>query len=92
MIKADVIKLYDTLLSIPGMNESIKISFQASRKNILILSRVIERGISGTGVSEKSQVFFEIVSKEVLKEISELALLMLEKSGLREMNENLEHL
>jgi hypothetical protein len=32
----DVVKVYDTILSIPGMNDTIKIDIKMSRKNVLL--------------------------------------------------------
>ena len=37
----DVAKVYDTILSIPGMNETVKIDMGISRKNALLLNSVI---------------------------------------------------
>lgn len=42
----EVAKVYDTILSIPGMNETVKLNVQISRKNILLLKRVIEKGLN----------------------------------------------
>ena len=39
----DVAKVYDTILSIPGMNDTVKIDLRISRKNVLLLNHVIER-------------------------------------------------
>jgi hypothetical protein len=33
----DVVKVYDTILTIPGMNDTIKIDIKMSRKNVLLL-------------------------------------------------------
>ena len=41
----DVAKVYDTILSIPGMNETVKIDMRISRKNVLLLNSVIKRGL-----------------------------------------------
>ncbi len=35
----DVAKVYDTILSIPGMNETGKIDLKISRRNVLLLNR-----------------------------------------------------
>ncbi|MEJ7678735.1 MAG: hypothetical protein WKG06_12930 [Segetibacter sp.] len=45
----DVAKVYDTILSIPGMNETVKIDMRISRKNVLLLNSVIKRGLSAKG-------------------------------------------
>lgn len=42
----DIAQVYDTILSIPGMNETVKIDLKISRKNALLLNRVIERGLT----------------------------------------------
>ncbi len=39
----DVAKVYDTILSIPGMNQTVKIDMRISRKNLLLLNSVIKR-------------------------------------------------
>lgn len=44
--KTEIAKIYETLLSIPGMNEKIKIDLRMPRKNVLFLSKIIERGLS----------------------------------------------
>lgn len=41
----DVAQVFDTILSIPGMNELVKIDLKISRKNVLLLNHVIERGL-----------------------------------------------
>lgn len=41
LAKTDVNKIYDTLLSIPGMGGTVKIILNIPRKNILLLSKVI---------------------------------------------------
>ena len=41
----DVARVYDTILSIPGMGETVKIDLKISRKNVLLLNNVIERGL-----------------------------------------------
>jgi hypothetical protein len=42
----DITQVYDTILSIPGMNDTVKIDLKISRKNVLLLTRVIERGLT----------------------------------------------
>ena len=45
----DVAKVYDTILSIPGMNETVEIDMRISRKNVLLLNSVIEQGFDFKG-------------------------------------------
>jgi hypothetical protein len=85
----EVAKVYDTVLSIPGMNQNVKVNLQTSRKNLLLLSKVIERGLNGKETDDKSVSILEIVSKETLQELSEISVQLLTKAGLMEMNEKL---
>lgn len=85
----DVAKVYDTILSIPGMNDEIKVNLRISRKNLLLLNKVIERGISGKESEDKSISVLETIPKETLQEIGEIAAQLLNKAGLSEMNEKL---
>lgn len=86
--KMDLTKLYDTLLSIPGMNETVKIDFKIPRKNVLLLSKVIERGLEQEGTKNGTSIL-DIASPETLNELLKLADDLLEKGGLMEMNEKL---
>lgn len=58
----DVAKVYDSILSIPGMNETVK----TSRKNVLLLNHVIERGLSAKDDDESSS-FFPMFLKKVFR-------------------------
>lgn len=87
--KNDVAKVYDTILSIPGMNDDVKLNLKTSRKNLLLLTKVIERGLNGKETDDKSVSILEIVPKETLQEIGEIAAQLLNKAGLSEMNEKL---
>lgn len=70
-------KVFETILSSPGMNQSCKISFKISRQNVLLLCRLIEGGVlSPTSrfddeilnvVAEKSTSEFKIIYEEILK-------------------------
>jgi len=79
-------KFYDALLSVPGMNETVKIDLKITRKNVLLLTHVIHRGLSA-----KAEVggLPEIASKESLQEIISITEDCLQKAGLVELNEKL---
>ena len=87
----DVAKVLDTILSIPGMNETVKIDLEITRKNALLLNRVIERGLSrkegenGSGLLDK-------VSEETLEELMLVANDCLLKAGLTDLSEKLKQL
>ncbi|HEY8690518.1 MAG TPA: hypothetical protein VIM07_14880, partial [Chitinophagaceae bacterium] len=60
-------KIFETVLSSPGMNEKCKINLMISRQNILLLSRLIEACL----LSDKKNFDDEIISalpKESLEE------------------------
>lgn len=84
----DVAKVFDTILSIPGMNETVKIDFKISRKNVLLLNSVIKRGLSSKD-DEKSLNLLGNIPEETLKELNALADDCLTKAGLTELSEKL---
>lgn len=85
----DVAKVYDTILSIPGMNETVKIDLKISRRNVLLLNSVIERGLTVKDADDKSSNLLDIVPKETLQELSSLSDDCLKKAGLTELSEKL---
>ena len=87
----DVAKVYDTILSIPGMNEVVKIDLRISRKNVLLLNQVIERGLSAKD-DDKSSVLLGNVPEESLLELKNLSEECLQKAGLIELSEKLKAL
>ena len=87
--KTEITKIYETLLSIPGMNEKIKIDLRMPRKNVLFLSNIIERGLSSKETDHKTSDVLEIVSTETLQELILMSGEILEKAGLTDMNEKL---
>lgn len=84
---SELAKIYETLLTIPGMNEAVKISLKIPRKNVLLLNQVIERGLLVKAGEEGSGVI--AVNKEATAAIQQIADELLEKSGLAEMKEKL---
>ncbi|MBG6188196.1 MULTISPECIES: hypothetical protein [Flavobacterium] len=82
----DVAKVFDTILSTPGMNEMVKIDLKISRKNVLLLHHVIERGM--TVENDVSGVLGSL-SKEGLSELKNVAEECLQKAGIVELNQKL---
>ncbi len=87
----EVAKVYDTVLSIPGMNETVKLNIQISRKNVLLLNRIIERGLTIKD-NDKSGSLMDIFSKESLQELGAFSDECLKKAGLVDLNEKLKEL
>lgn len=84
----DVAKVYDTILSIPGMNETVKVELKMSRKQVLLLTSVIERGLTVLDATDTSNLL-NIVPEENLLELTALADDCLKKAGLTELSEKL---
>jgi hypothetical protein len=82
----DVAKVFDTILSIPGMNETVKIDMKISRKNALLLNRLIERGLT-LKQDEKSSNLLDNLPEDTLKELTSLADDCWKKAGLTELSE-----
>ena len=89
LAKNEVALIYDAVLSIPGMSETVKVNLHTTRKNLLLLNKVIERGLNGKDTDDKTVSVLDIVSKETLQELSAIASELLNKAGLTEMNEKL---
>ncbi|MCH5598015.1 hypothetical protein [Niabella ginsengisoli] len=83
----DVLKVYDTILSTPGMNDMVKIDLRISRKNILLLSQVIEKGILLK--DEKEGSLIASVPNDNLEALKTLATECLQKAGLVDLQEKL---
>jgi hypothetical protein len=70
-------KVFQTILSSPGMNEKCKINLTVSRQNILLLSRLIEAGLLTdknpfndeiiAALPEGSLAEFKTIHEEILK-------------------------
>ena len=86
----DVSMVYETLLSSPGMNEPVKITLQVPRKNVLLLSKIIEAGLLAKDDSQQS--LFSVAGKDAVDELKLLSDDILARAGLTAMNEKLNSL
>lgn len=84
--KNDVAKVIDTVLSTPGMSETVKFDLKISRKNVLLLSHVIEMGLDS---KNGNSMFLEGISSESLQELRNLSGECLQKAGLVDLNDKL---
>jgi hypothetical protein len=75
------------ILSIPGMNDNVKIQLSVPRKNVLLLSKVIECGLGKEGTEDDN--ILNITPKETIEELITISSELLEKAGLTEMNQKL---
>jgi hypothetical protein len=87
--KSDLAKLYETLLTIPGMNNQVKIDLKIPLKTALLLSKIIERGLLGKEIDDSSINILDLIPTQISKELSEIPNEILQKAGLIEMNEKI---
>ena len=87
----DFARIYDTVLSIPGMNEIVKIDFKISRRNVLLLNSVIKRGLTNKE-DEKAGSLLGSIPADMVKELNDFADDLLTKAGLTELSEKLNSL
>ncbi len=83
----DAVRVFDTIMSSPGMNEMVRMDLKISRKNVLLLHHVIERGITEneSGLS----VLLQSIPKENTDELRQLSEECLQRAGLTELNQKL---
>lgn len=82
----DVAKVFETILSTPGMNETVKMDLKISRKNVLLLSHLIQDGLK---IREGSSMLLESVSEQRRAEMEGLSEEFLQKAGLIDVHEKL---
>ena len=86
----DAAKMFATILCVPGMNEVVKIDLKISRKNVLLLSTVIERGL--TAKDDDKSNLFDSFPKDSLQELTAFSTDCLQKAGLTDLNAQLKTL
>ena len=87
----DVAKVLDTILSIPGRNETVKIDLKITRKNAWLLNQVIKRGLSRKAGNNGSDLLNKVL-EETLGELTLVANDCLLKAGLTDWSEKLKQL
>lgn len=87
-LKEEKSRVFEMVLSSPGMAENCKIVLQLSRQNVLLLSRLIEAGIlSGNG--SFADEFLINLSEETVGQFKNVHEEILKKSGLTDFYEKL---
>ena len=81
-------KIFETVLSSPGMNEKCKIVLMLSRQNILLLSRLIESGLL-TDEQAFDDEILEALPNESFEEFKTIHEEILKKANLLEFYEKL---
>ena len=81
-------KIFQTVLSSPGMSEKCKISLMMSRQNILLLSRLIEAGLLSNNSPFEDEII-EALPENSLEEFKTIHDEILKKGDLKEFYEKL---
>ncbi|CAN5165936.1 hypothetical protein BH11BAC5_BH11BAC5_44020 [soil metagenome] len=87
----DVTIVYETLLSSPGMSDTVKIALNIPRKNVLLLSKVLETGLSVKDENGQGSLLASLDSTTV-EEIKEVMKDLLSKAGLTSLYDKLNSL
>lgn len=85
------LRIFETVLSSPGMSEKCKILLQLSRQNILLLSRIIEFGL-GADKREMEDDIIAHLPEDSMEELQNAVNEILQKGGLTEFYERLKSL
>jgi hypothetical protein len=80
--------VYEALLAPPMMTDGVKITLHITRKQVLLLSKVIELGLSISNENGQAGLL-SIVDVATLQELQRFSAEMLQKAGLTEMNDKL---
>ncbi|TRW21477.1 hypothetical protein FMM05_20215 [Flavobacterium zepuense] len=91
MMTANVVaQVFDTILSTPGMNDVVKIDLKISRKDVLLLNAIIEKGLSDKG-DDKTGILANVPADD-LQKLKSLADEALQKASLVELSQRLSEL
>lgn len=84
----EVTLLYETIMSAPGMGEKVKLDLRLPRKSILLLAKVIEKGLQ-LSPGEVLDGLLQVAGDESRDAIKSVSVDILAKAGLSEMNDRL---
>lgn len=91
MTTSEVARVYETVLSTPGMNEAVRIDSKINRKTVLLLNSVVERGLLAKDDGE-SKGLLDLIPKESIEELKLFTEDCLKKAGLSELSEKMKGL
>lgn len=87
----DRAKIFETVLSSPGMSETCKIVLNPSRQTVVLLSRLIEQGMK-QGEGKEGDEILSFLPPESTQELKVIMEEMLRKTGLIEFYARLKSL
>ena len=82
MTTNEVARVYDTLMSAPGMNDAVRVDIRVSRKNLLLLNHVL-----AVAAKEETSDLLKHVGSEHLEALKAVGQEFLQKGGLVDFNE-----
>ena len=83
-------KIFETLLSSPGMQDQTKVTLKLSRQSILLLARLIESGLDTSKGNADELV--SMVTPESKEELDGVVPELLKRSGLEQFYEKVKAL
>jgi hypothetical protein len=87
----DLSIVYEALLAPETMSTTVKISFNITRKQALLLAKVVELGLSAQPAHEQAGILGVVEAAELAK-LQGLSADLLKKAGLTEMMDKLNSL
>ncbi len=85
--KNEMVRMYETMLSLPSMDETVKFSQGIQRKQVLLLSLIIEKGLGSDNPEIKD--LLAALPEGSAGELKNLAAEFLQKAGLSELSAKL---
>lgn len=80
--------IYETLLSVPGMNDNVKIDLRIPRKTVLLFTEVLREGLKHLGNNDTC-CLASVLKEEGNEEIKTIITDSLEKAGLTALSAKL---
>ena len=84
-------KIFETVLSSPGMQETCRIVLNPTRQTILVLARLIENGLENKEGKERDEMI-SFLPEGSLNDLKKIAEELLHKGGLVNFYEHLKQL
>ena len=84
-------KIFETILSSPGMGEICKIVLNPTRQTILLLARLIENGVEKKDQDVKDEII-SFLPEDALNELKSISEELLKRGGLVEFYEHMKQL
>lgn len=84
----EVTMLYETIMSAPGMNDAVKLDLRIPRKNVLLLVKVLEKGLQ-TKPGDALEGLMRAAGENSQESVQQIGSELLDKAGLSNMHTRL---